>query len=144
MYVVLALARKELRLLLRDRMAAGLLLGESFGQKPDDTLKIFVVDLDKGIGIRGQSWGKLVVQDLRESRGIHIETIEDAATAESLIRDHKCAAILVLHDDFSDRLNRCSFLDTPGGVNPLHREGVFLDPNDPNNPNQIDLGLRLL
>src|SRR5437762_2839086 len=26
-----------------------------------------------------------------------------------------------------DRLNRCSFLDTPGSVNPFHREGVYFD-----------------
>ena len=104
MNVVLALARKELRLLLRDRMAAGLpsgcrscsssslglLLGENFGQKPDDTLKIFVVDLDKGVGIRGKSWANWVIQDLRESRGIRLETVPDAAAAEGLIRTHKC------------------------------------------------------
>jgi ABC-2 type transport system permease protein len=158
MYVVLALTRKELRLLLRDRMAAGLLvgmpllfilvlgllLGENFGQKPDDTLKIYVVNLDKGVGIRGQSWANMVIQDLRESRGIHIETVPDADKAESLIRNHKCAAVLILGEDFSDRLNRCSFLDAPGSVNPFHREGVFLDPKDPNNPDGIDLGVRLL
>src|SRR5262245_24432967 len=62
MHAVLALARKELRLLLRDRTAAGLLLGmpllfilvlglllgEGFGQKPDDRLRISLVDLDDG------------------------------------------------------------------------------------------------
>lgn len=62
MKAVLALSRKELRLLLRDRTAAGLLLGmpllfilvlglllgEGFGQKPDDRLRISLVDLDQG------------------------------------------------------------------------------------------------
>jgi ABC-type multidrug transport system permease subunit len=57
-----ALVKKELRLLLRDRVAAilllgmpllfilvlGLLLGEGFGQKSDDKLRISVVDLDEG------------------------------------------------------------------------------------------------
>jgi ABC-type multidrug transport system permease subunit len=62
MKAVWALARKELRLLLRDRMAAGLLLGlpllfilvlglllgEGFGQKSDDRLRVSLVDLDTG------------------------------------------------------------------------------------------------
>src|SRR5262245_33566187 len=56
------LAKKELRLLLRDRLAAilllgmpfvailllGLLLGEGFWQKPDEKLRVSVVDLDRG------------------------------------------------------------------------------------------------
>src|SRR5262245_2817529 len=62
MKAILALARNELRLLLRDRVAAGvlvglpllfilvlgLLLGEGFGQKSDDRLRISLVDLDRG------------------------------------------------------------------------------------------------
>jgi ABC transporter DrrB family efflux protein len=60
--VVWTLAKKELRLLLRDPRAAvillgmplifililGLALGESFGQKPDDRLRVTLVDLDQG------------------------------------------------------------------------------------------------
>jgi ABC-type multidrug transport system permease subunit len=59
---VWTLARKELRLLLRDPRAAvillgmplifililGLALGEGFGQKPDDRLRVTLVDLDEG------------------------------------------------------------------------------------------------
>jgi hypothetical protein len=59
---ILILAAKDLRLLLRDPRAAlillamplafililGLLLGEGFGQKPDDRLRISLVDLDQG------------------------------------------------------------------------------------------------
>src|SRR5262249_2926274 len=62
---VWTLAKKDFRLLLRDRMAAGLLvampvlftltlgllLGENFGQKADDTLRISLVDLDRGGGV---------------------------------------------------------------------------------------------
>ncbi len=58
------LAKKELRLLLRDRRALiillllpvvfilvlGLSLGEGFGQKPDDRLRVSIVDLDHGHG----------------------------------------------------------------------------------------------
>src|SRR5207245_1457208 len=75
---------------------------------------------------------------------IRIETIPDAETAENLIRNHRRSAVLILHEDFSDKLNRCSFLDVPGSVNPFHREGVYLDPDDPNNRRHIDLGLKLL
>src|SRR5437588_1140408 len=59
---VWTLAKKELRLLLRDPRATiillgmplifililGLALGEGFGQKPDDRLRVTLVDLDRG------------------------------------------------------------------------------------------------
>jgi ABC-type Na+ efflux pump permease subunit len=59
---VWTLAKKELRLLMRDPRAAiillgmplifililGIALGESFGQKPDDRLRVTLVDLDQG------------------------------------------------------------------------------------------------
>jgi len=44
----------------------------------------------------------------------------------------------VLREDFSDRITRCSFLDTPFSVNPFHREGVYL------NPRRVNLGLEML
>src|SRR5262249_35296754 len=80
MWAVGALAKKELRLLLRDRVAAGLLLGmpllfilllglmlgESFGQKPDDTLRVSIVDLDRGKGLEGKPWAHWVYTDLQE------------------------------------------------------------------------------
>ena len=61
--MIWTLAKKDLRLLLRDRRAVvillampfifilvlGLSLGEGFGQKPDDRLRISLVDLDRGI-----------------------------------------------------------------------------------------------
>src|SRR5262245_11440863 len=60
--VIWTLAKKELLLLLRDRLAAillfgmplvailllGLLLGEGFWQKPDERLRVSVVDEDRG------------------------------------------------------------------------------------------------
>ena len=78
--VIWALAKKELRLLLRDRMAVvvllgmplvfillwGLMLGENFGQKTaDEKLRIFLVDLDQGEGLSpGVPWSKEVYEDL--------------------------------------------------------------------------------
>src|SRR3954469_1684156 len=95
------LARKEIRLLLRDRMAAGLLLGmpllfilvlglllgEGFGQKPDDTLRISLVDLDQGEGLHGRTWSSWVLQDLKETPGIRIEIIPTRAEAVQLVRE---------------------------------------------------------
>src|SRR5262249_29520309 len=62
MSIIRLLALKEIRLLLRDRMAVLILLvlplllilvlgqvvGEGFGQKPDDRLRFSLVDLDLG------------------------------------------------------------------------------------------------
>src|SRR5262249_26094913 len=141
MATIWALAKKELRLLLRDPLAVGvlvgmpllfilvlgLLLGESFGQKPDDTLRVSVVDLDRGTGLKGKSWGSWVRLDLEQTPGIRIEVIGSLDEARTLIREHRRAAILVLTENLSDRVNKCSFLDTPGSVNPFHREGVYLD-----------------
>jgi ABC-type multidrug transport system permease subunit len=141
MWAIWALAKKELRLLLRDRVAAGLLLGmpllfililglllgESFGQKPDDTLRVSIVDLDQGKGLDGKSWAHWVYTDLQETPGIRIEVVPDRERALELIRDHKRAAVLVLTEEFSTLINRCSFLDTPHSLNPFHREGVYLD-----------------
>ncbi|MFO0841218.1 MAG: ABC transporter permease [Gemmataceae bacterium] len=168
MRVIWTLAKKELRLLLRDRLAAGLLLGmpllfilvlglllgEGFGQKPDDTLRITIVDLDQGQGLKGKPWSYWVLQDLKETPGIRIETITDGERspeeeADLLIRTHRRAAILVVKENFSEQINRCSFLvgqDIQGreNINPFHREGVYLDPDDPRNVHRIDLGVRLL
>lgn len=140
MTTIWTLAKKELRLLLRDPLAVGvlvgmpllfilvlgLLLGEGFGQKPDDTLRISVVDLDQGKGLQGESWASWVRKDLKETPGIRIEYIPDLEEAKKLIRDHRRAAVLVLTEELSDRINQCSFLDTPGSLNPFHREGVYL------------------
>lgn len=135
------LARKELRLLLRDRLAAmlllgmpllfilvlGLLLGESFGQKADDALRVSVVDLDQGKGLEGKPWSSWVHEDLAATPGIRIEIIGSLDEAKKLVRDHRRAAILILTPTLSESINRCSFLDIPGATNPFHREGVHLD-----------------
>ena len=140
------LAKKELRLLLRDPMAAalllgmpilfilvlGLLLGEGFGQKPDDRLRVSIVDLDEGPcllkGVDHQDkWSEVVRKDLADTAGIRVELIDDLATAEQLVAEHKRAAVIVFSRGFSASVNRCSFLKD--GINPFHRDGVFLDPD---------------
>ena len=140
MNIVWTLTKKEFRLLVRDRLAAllllvmpllfilvlGLLLGEGFGQKPDDRMRVFLVDLDQGpCLLEGQeSWAKVVQADLAETPGIKVQTIASEQKAQQLIKDHKLAAVLVFKPDFSRQMNQCSFL--VDGINPFHREGVYL------------------
>jgi ABC-type multidrug transport system permease subunit len=125
------LAMKEMRLLVRYRLAAlilvlGLLLGESFGQKADDRLRVSIVDLDRGSGlVPGEPWSKVVERDLAETADIKVERIATLEEAEQLVREHKRAAVVVFLSGFSDRLNQCSFL--VDGINPFHRDGVYLD-----------------
>ena len=133
------LASKDLRLLLRDRRAAllllalpllfilvlGLLLGESFGQKPDDRVRVSLVDLDSGSGlIAGEPWSRVVQRDLAETAGIRLEIIGSRDEAGRLIADHKRSAVLIFEPTFTDKINRCSFL--VDGINPFHRDGVNL------------------
>ena len=141
-----ALAKKDLRLLLRDRLSAlllvgmpllfililGLLLGEGFGQKPDDRLRVSLVDLDAGLPpgpggaapFPGKPWSKVVQDDLAQTAGIRVELVPTREQAEHLCRDGRRAAVLVFGPDFSARIGRCSFLAE--GINPFHREGVSL------------------
>ncbi len=143
MAIIWTLVKKELRLVLRDPVALimlfvlpllfilvfGLFVGESFGQKPDNRLRISLVDLDRGSGLNpGEPWSQVVLRDLGETGGIRVEIIGSREEAERLIREHKRAAILVFEPSFTDKLNRCSFL--ADGLNPFHRDGVYLDKVD--------------
>jgi len=139
------LARKDLRLLLRDPRAMvvllamplifilvlGVSLGEGFGQKPDDRLRISVVDLDKGYREADakpedpSQWSKVVQRDLAQTAGLRVELIESLAEAEALVNSGKRAAVLVFGPKFSEQMTRSSFLE--GGVNPLFRDGVDLE-----------------
>jgi len=137
------LAKKEIRLLLRDRLAAiillgmpllfililGLLLGE-----PDKNLRISLVDLDEGKvdldrtkypALAGKSWAEVVRRDLEETGGIQVEILRSEQEARHLIDFHNRAAVLVFKPDFSKEVNRCSFL--ADGINPFFRDGVYLD-----------------
>lgn len=151
---ILTLALKDLRLLLRDARSAvillvtplllilvlGLALGEGFGEKPDERLRISVVNLDRGLPQQQpfpeKKWSELVIDDLSATKDIRIEIITDRAEAERLVARGNRAAVLVFEPDFSERMNRCSFLsnDTPPPINPLGRDGVRMN----------DLGLSLL
>src|SRR5262245_26551615 len=93
------LAWKDLRLLVRDVRVAiillvmpflfilvlGISLGEGFGQKPDDRLRISFVDLDEGMSDASmiaaapfgkERWSEVVRQDLAQTAGIRLEKID--------------------------------------------------------------------
>jgi ABC-type multidrug transport system permease subunit len=151
MALIWTLAKKEFLLLLRDRLALilllvmplvfililGLLLGEGFGQKPDDRLRVSVLDEDtldeneKHLGFNGEPWSKVVLRDLEDTAGIRVEIIPDREAAVALIRDHKRPAVLVFKKGFSAKMTNCSFLsDRDDRLNPFYREGVYLDKID--------------
>jgi ABC-type Na+ efflux pump permease subunit len=144
---ILTLAAKDLRLLFRDPRSAvvllltplvlilvlGLALGEGFGEKPDERLRISIVNLDAGLSTKvsfpDKRWSEVVIDDLSATQDIRLEIIENRAEAEELVARNRRAAVLVFEPDFSDRMQRCSFLTTadPPPVNPLGRDGVRLD-----------------
>lgn len=143
------LAKKDLRLLFRDPRAVvvllamplifilvlGVSLGEGFGQKPDDRLRVSIVDLDQGFADpeAGSSapklqWSKTVERDLAQTAGIRVELIGSLEEAEELVTNGKRAAVIVFGPDFSKQVTLSSFLR--GGVNPLFRDGIDLEALD--------------
>jgi ABC-type multidrug transport system permease subunit len=143
----LTLALKDLRLLLRDARSAvilllmpllltlvlGLALGEGFGEKPDDRVRISVVNLDAGLpghtGFPGKPWSEVVLDDLTATPGIRLEVVPSREEAGRLVDRGKRAAVVVFEPEFSGRMQRASFLTNadPPPVNPLGRDGVVLD-----------------
>src|SRR6478735_6036495 len=138
---ILTLAAKDLRLLMRDARSAvilfltplllilvlGLALGEGFGEKPDERLRISVVNLDTGLKSKQsfpeKPWSEVVIDDLSATQDIRLEIITDRAEAEKLVAKGRRPAVVVFGENFSDRMNRCSFLTQPDSVNPLGRDG---------------------
>src|SRR5579871_4472834 len=117
------LAKKDLRVLLRDTRAAiilmvmpvvfilvlGLALGENFGQKPDDRLRISLVNEDAGLPPNpgpypGRPWSEVVRDDLAQTGGIKVEMIQTRQEAEELVHGGKRSAIIVFTTDFSRRV----------------------------------------
>jgi ABC-type Na+ efflux pump permease subunit len=139
------LARKDLRVLLRDTRAAIILLsmplifilvlGMIVGE-PDDKLRITIVDEDEGLPpnpgpFPGRKWSEVVKEDLGQTAGIRVEVLT-RGEAEKLIDRHKRSAILVFSKYFSKKVHHCSFLDDrflddKPGVNPFYRDGVNLN-----------------
>lgn len=142
---VITLAIKDLRLLLRDPRSAvilflmplvlililGLSLGEAFGQKPDDRIRISVLVEDEGLksgqAALGKPWSQVILDDLTDTADIRVEYITNREDAEQLVRSGQRAAVVVFGPEFSDRVERCSFVGEPfklNPINPLYRDGV--------------------
>ena len=150
---VVTIARKDLRLLLRDSRSAvilllmpvvmmlilGLTLGRAFGEKPDSKIRISVLVEDEGLpddpkrDFPTKLWSDIVLDDLADTANIRVERIKDRAQAERLVNRGDRAAVVVLGRDFSRKAQRCSFV---GGefkrdpINPLFRDGVKTDELD--------------
>jgi ABC-type multidrug transport system permease subunit len=166
--LIWSLAKKEFRLLLRDRISAvilvampllfilllGLLLGEGFGQKPDNRVRVSLVDLDLGyqpLGAAGwfallpgegwassvasamafqhfleqqEPWSKVVERDLSDTAEIRLEFIDTREQAKRLVDRGDRAAVLVFEPGFSTHVHICSFL--ADGINPFFRDGINL------------------
>lgn len=146
------IAAKDLRLLRRDFRSAVILLvtpvvfvavlslvvGQGFGQKADNRLRVSVVNLDEGLSggdkqFPFRRWSEVVLDDLAGTAEIRIELVESREQAEQLVRDSKRAAVLVFERDFSEQMHRCSFLTkaNPEPLNPLYRDGI--------NPGEVHL-----
>jgi ABC-type multidrug transport system permease subunit len=141
----LTLAAKDLRLLLRDPRSAVILLvtplllivvmyfalGEGFGEKPDERLRVSVVNLDRGLPAKvpfpEKPWADVVLDDLSATQDIRLEIITDKVEAERLIAKSRRPAVIVFGPEFSARMHACSFLTQPGSVNPLGRDGIAFD-----------------
>ena len=138
------LARKDLRVLLRDTRAAIILLtmplvfifvlGLAVGE-PDERLRITIVDEDAGLPpnpgpFPGRKWSEVVREDLNQTAGIRVEVLT-RDEAKKLVDRHKRSVVLVFSKDFSTKVHHCSFLDDrflddKPGVNPFYRDGVNL------------------
>src|SRR5262249_21314059 len=110
-------------------LVLGVSLGEGFGQKPDDRLRVSLVDLDEGYHDPvtkkpAEPWSKVVLRDLAETGGIRVEIIPSRAEAENLTGNGKRAAVIVFGPNFSRRVAQSSFL--ADGINPFYRDGVNL------------------
>src|SRR5437763_4673311 len=124
------LALKDLRLLLRDPRSAvilllmpvvlilvlGLALGEGFGEKPDERLRVSVVNLDRGLPPKpgrvfpSKPWSEVVIDDLSATTDIRREVITDRAEAERLLARNRRPAVLVFEPEFSEKMDRTAVL----------------------------------
>src|SRR5262249_12673498 len=137
-------------------LVLGISVGEGFGNKPDDRLRVSVVILDEGLPGStpaefkppddAPKWSDLVLKDLNETADIRVEIIDKREKADQLVRRGERAAVLILGPKFSERVSACSFLSPdksraiPPGVpqelyetiTPFEPEGVRLQMLDIN------------
>ena len=71
-------------------------------------------------------WSEVVIDDLSATPDIRLEIIPDRGRGREAVAQEPPRAVIVFEPDFSDRMNRCSFLTQgdPPPINPLGRDGV--------------------
>ncbi len=75
-------------------------------------------------------WVDVLLDDLKDTGNIRIEIIPSRAEAEQLVKRGKRSAVIVFEPQFSDRVDRCSFVGAefkPDPINPLDRYGVVTE-----------------
>lgn len=75
-------------------------------------------------------WADVLLNDLKDTGNIRIEVIPSRAEAERLVKRGKRSAVIVFEPEFSDRVDRCSFVGAefrPDPINPLDRYGVVTE-----------------
>jgi ABC-type Na+ efflux pump permease subunit len=77
-----------------------------------------------------ESWSHVVLHDLETTEGIRVQKIETVDLAEQLVAKGDRPAVIVFGPDFSQRINRCSFLADSNALNPFFRDGVNLEELD--------------
>lgn len=143
---ILTLAAKDGKLILRDPRAAvilllmpvllvlvlGLTVGGAFDPNKKEQLRISVVNLDAGLppnvgSFPDRPWSQFLLDDFAGSADIKVEMIATREEAERLVQSGERAVVIVLEKDFSDRMQRCSFVGEPltrNPINPLYRDGI--------------------
>lgn len=75
-------------------------------------------------------WADVVLNDLKNTGDIKIERVATREEAEQLVRRGKRSAVVVFEPEFSEKMDRCSFV---GGefkrdpINPMNKNGVRTD-----------------
>jgi len=148
--VIWTLAKKDLRLLVRDARAMiillamplifilvlGISLGENFGKKSAEGLRITVFNEDEGVrrvvdpSAPRQMWSEQLLHDLNETAEIRVEFVQSRAEAKRLVATGQRAAVLILGKRFSKRVERCSFLAS-GWHDPLTILATMPQAGDP-------------
>ncbi len=75
-------------------------------------------------------WVDVMLDDLKDTGNIKIEIIPSRAEAEQLVKRGKRSAVIVFEPEFSEKIDRCSFVGAefrPDPISPLDRYGVVTD-----------------
>lgn len=146
MRAILTLAAKDFRLMLRDPRSAvilllmpvllvfilGITVGGAFDPNKKEQLRISLVVLDAGLPpdagpFPGRPWSEVLQDDFANTADIKVERIPSREDAERLVRSGERAVVIVLEPEFSDRMQRSSFVGEPlkrNPINPLYRDGI--------------------